>query len=1334
MIFKFTMLPGLRMAWHIVVNIITLCSPLWPAQPYQPTHPDPIQETWRWQTFPNLKGTGVRSIAQSTDGAIWFGTDNDIRRYDGIHWTTYKPEKDNVLDNQVFELIGTQDGAVYAGTDKGIAQFRNSTWERVFPPKGEHPWAIWELYEAPDGTIWASTYWGALHLTKNTYTLYTAQNVARALHILAPYVQTVVVPQSVVRTNPWREGLGLNTWNGTIWAIAQNGPGDLAGLSVGNRILTQNGEPFTDRLNGPKGTQTTLTIQQKTTTDTLTTTLTRTDVPSSFYDFPVNDVIQEKNGTLWFGIPGAGIVRHNPNQTDPEKAWHLYTQKDSIDVGGGWHLTQTQDGTIWAVTWSDDRGVNHFNGKHWTHTHLHGGGHHSDILKTRDGTLWLSGGRTLRTYQNNTWTFSRLPFEGARDTRLLEAIDGSIWVIAGGRNVARFNYGNTQWTSYDSLRFQCETLKGDQWFTTLDNKVVRRNKNNTWTQYGPKDGLTIEPNGVFSTRNGNIWVAGRHNNIAATAHLKDEKWHVKTHPKVAIQLHAKATFESQNGDLWFGGAPINFSINQVGGLLQFDGQTWTHHTSLQGALGRIYDIAQTADGKIWVGSNFGLRHFDGQTWEIITEPKAFTTLSVDYLYNTPKGDLWVGHRAHGAFHYKDQKWTHYTVEEGLADSKVSSILQTHDSSVWAITAGGVSRFDGQSWVRHALPEDLFEKSTGIQALYQTSDQALWINTTHGSIRYESDTLAPETKLASTLDEVAHPGNITFEWHGADAWRQTSPENLQYAYRIDNGAWSPFTSETHKTFLALSSGTHTFQVKTRDRDFNEDPTPAMAQFTVIPAIWQQAWFIGLIVVGTGIIVLQASRILISNKKLRQQTINLEQANQEIQAATQAKSRFLANMSHELRTPLNAILGYAQFLTRDKGLNNSQKTSINTIQRSGEHLLLLINDLLDLTRIEAQKVVLEEHAFHLPNFLTDIANMMQVRAEQKNLPFKCHFDSALPTHVKSDTRRLRQILINLLGNAIKFTHQGKVTFNVFLHAQNQVCFEVTDTGIGIAPEKRADIFNPFEQSHNDLHTEGIGLGLAISHQLVTLLGGTLQVKSVLGVGSRFWFDISLPNAHIETPHTPSHHAVPIGFKGPSQTVLIVDDKQVNRSMLSDLLKPLNFEILEAENGLVGLEKAIAQKPDLILLDLVMPVLDGFETMRRIRQHPTLTDTVIIALSASVFDENRRESLEAGSNDFLPKPIHLPDFFEKIGKHLNIDWVYEETPSTPVLSDLMLPPNDMLQTLFDLAQKGRIVTIREHMQHLEQEKAYQPFVNQLRDYTDHFRLKELCNFLSPYLKDQP
>ena len=449
-----------------------------------------------------------------------------------------------------------------------------------------------------------------------------------------------------------------------------------------------------------------------------------------------------------------------------------------------------------------------------------------------------------------------------------------------------------------------------------------------------------------------------------------------------------------------------------------------------------------------------------------------------------------------------------------------------------------------------------------------------------------------------------------------------------------------------------------------------------------------------------------------------------ARRAAEAANQAKSAFLANMSHEIRTPLNGILGFAQILLRDKTLTERQARGLKIIDESGQHLLTLINDILDLARVDAAKLDLYPTAVNLPMFLRLVCDIVRVKADDKGLLFVYEAPTNLPATVNVDEKRLRQVLLNLLSNAIKFTDSGQVRLRVTrlpgerAAATVRLRFEVEDQGIGMSEEQLTRLFTPFEQMTEAKRREGgTGLGLAISRQLIGLMGGDIAVRSRPGAGSTFSFDIEVP-ALSSGVEAPLDREAPIGYEGERRKILVVDDLPLNRTILVDVLAPLGFQIAEAGDGKEALALATQFQPDLVLMDLTMPVMDGFEATRQLRCAPATARLPVIATSASAMPETTARSRDAGASAFLAKPIEQLALLNAIAALLNLKWV-RDTPASSVPAQehvddasLVPPPADEIAVLRGLARIGNMRSIAARADHLKAlDPRYAPFAARLR-----------------------
>ncbi|WP_341732016.1 response regulator [Microcoleus sp. EPA2] len=510
------------------------------------------------------------------------------------------------------------------------------------------------------------------------------------------------------------------------------------------------------------------------------------------------------------------------------------------------------------------------------------------------------------------------------------------------------------------------------------------------------------------------------------------------------------------------------------------------------------------------------------------------------------------------------------------------------------------------------------------------------------------------------------------------------------------------------------------------------------------------------------------LIARNNQLQQEIVERKKAEEQAAAASQAKSQFVANMSHELRTPLNAILGFTQVMSRDSLLSNENIENLRIINRSGQHLLELINDVLDLSKIEAGIVALDESSFDLYQVLDTLEEMFQIKAETKNLHLKFSVQSQVPQYIKTDEKKLRVCLINLLGNSIKFTENGgEILLRVGLETvpfqsgeteidsnsiPNERCvifFEVQDTGVGIAAEEMDTLFNAFVQTEaGKKAADGTGLGLNITKKYVEIMGGNIEVSSILGEGTTFKFNIKLcAVAPSEVNITKLQRVLGLEPEQPIYRILAVDDNTENRLLLIKMLAPIGFEVREAENGRQAIEIWESWQPDLIWLDTRMPVMNGFETVAEIRarEKNTRSHTVVIALTASIFEERRGEIIAAGCDDFVRKPFQEQIIFDKIAHYLGVRYIYQELsvpfgvggrrylngekPDSFFLPLLAEMPKSWLEELDEAANDVNEELVIQVVDRISE--SHPTLANALKDLLEDYRLDRIVNLTKSILE---
>ncbi|UQA56772.1 protein kinase domain-containing protein [Polyangium aurulentum] len=477
------------------------------------------------------------------------------------------------------------------------------------------------------------------------------------------------------------------------------------------------------------------------------------------------------------------------------------------------------------------------------------------------------------------------------------------------------------------------------------------------------------------------------------------------------------------------------------------------------------------------------------------------------------------------------------------------------------------------------------------------------------------------------------------------------------------------------------------------------------------------------------------------KIQERTAELQAAKEAADRASRAKSDFLSGMSHELRTPLNGILGYTQVLSRAPELSSKSRDGVRIIQKSGEHLLSLLEDLLDLAKIEAGKMELVPKRFDFHAMVRTVVDLCRVRADQKGIAFTHEIRGGAVSSVYGDEKRLTQVLLNLLSNAIKFTERGSVTLVIDELKRGPdegsvLRFRVEDTGPGIPPEHLSRIFDPFEQlGDHKSKSAGTGLGLAISKWIVEEMGGSIEVESEPGRGSAFTVTL----AFAEGPASVSAEAALgwdtiLGYRGDRRTILVVDDNPRNRALMSDLLVPVGFDVVEAEDGAAALRLAKERKPALVVMDLVMPGMDGYEATRRMRQMPELGDVVILVSSANVNGADRQEGPRAGWNDSLHKPVQARALFEKLERYLGLEWIRAEQKAPAKAAQqggpLVPPPPEELALLSRLVASGRVRTVAAEAARMEQsDPRLGPWLDQLRKLVQTYQMRKLQEFVDGY-----
>jgi signal transduction histidine kinase/ligand-binding sensor domain-containing protein/ActR/RegA family two-component response regulator len=1147
-----------------------------------PHKPISLLSLTNWQTANGLPENAVTAIAQTPDGYLWLGTQEGLVRFDGVRFEVFDRRNTTAFPgNDVRVLTISHDGSLWIGLNGGIVHLKDGRFSRYTKAGGLTHESVSTLFEDRAGTLWIGTFGGGLIRFKDgRFDAFTKQ-----------------------------QGLA----DDFVWAIAETGDGSIwAGTNDGLSRFSQ-GRWLTYA------------------------------APGSLPENHVHALKVDRTGVLWIGTSG-GLTRF---------------------AGDRFRTFSTADGLVNNVV--------------------------KAVYEDTQNSLWIGTEGGLVRYRGDT--FDAYTKKQGLSTDLVLAVtedrEGNLWVGTYGGGLNKLSdrsfktYAAEEGLSDDMARAMYETRDGHLLVGTQSAGVNVFDNGRFVRSYQKADGLPDNyVSALLEARDGSVLIG----TAAGLARLSDGRVTRVTAPGLANDT-IKALYEDADGTLWIGTRGTGLKLLKHGIVT-----TYNRSTGLSDVVRSFFP---DASGALWIGSDAGLTRYDKGTFKTWALTDGVSRVGAMTLSGDADGTIWAGTYGGGLFRFKNERITRFSVANGLHDDIVFQIVDDGRGDLWLTCNKGISRVSKSQL--HAVAEGrasaltpiVYGLSDGMKSAecngnsqpagLRRRDGSLWFPTIKGVVsvdpaRMAVNSLVPPIVVQSfTVDGItsesvasfrAEPGDGKLEFHFA-ALTFTAPERVRFRYQLVgfDRAWVDAGVRRDAYYTNIPPGSYRFQVTAQNDDGVWNRTGAAVDLVLVPHFYQMRLFYAAcaasLILGAvvffqlrvrrirawaaqleGTVAKRTSELQLEVSERRRAEAKANESAEAAEAANRAKSEFLANVSHEIRTPMNGVLGMTD-LVLETDLTVAQRDCLQMVRVSADSLMGVINDILDFSKVEAGRIDLDPMPFGLRTWLAETLKPLRWRAEQKGLTVRCEVDPAADDALVGDVVRLRQVLVNLIGNAIKFTTSGGITVRVATtrQAEGHVKLEmaVTDTGIGIAKDKQALIFEPFRQADGSTTRKygGTGLGLSICVKLAAIMSGEVSLNSEEGAGSTFRFSVLL-RQDVADHLALAVDDAPIPHVARALDILLAEDNVVNHFLALRLLEMWGHRVVVASSGRAAALAAAQGGIDVILMDVQMPDMDGLEATAMIRGAERDHRVPIVAMTAHAMKGDREMCLAAGMDDYVAKPI--------------------------------------------------------------------------------------------------